>query len=207
MIHKIPEKSFYPIYGYMLEKLNLGGSELLVYAILNSFSRANSSYYGSQEYLSRLSGLSISTVKRAIKSLISKNLIEKIIQDGFLSYRIVTQKSNPPSIEAELEEQAKNFGKIKRKEIPSPTVVELYNETLSDYIPQKGRPTYEFYDITSNGIVQMTPDQYFFLVSLVGEDRLHEYIERLESKVLSGEYQCAPDYKLIKKWILEDTAL
>ena len=207
MLKKIPEKSFYPIYGYMLEELKLGGSELLVYAILNAFSRGNSSYYGSQEYLSRLSGLSISTVKRALNSLLDKNLIERKIIDGFLTYRIIKPKKDTTSLESELEVQAKNLAKIRKKEIPSPTVVELRHETLADHLPQKGRPMHEFYDITDNGIIQMTPEQYFFLVNLVGEDKLLDYIERIENKVLSGEYHCHPDYKFIKKWILEDVSV
>ena len=205
MIKKIQENIYYQICGFMLEELNLGGSELLIYAILYSFSSGDNGFYGSYEYLCRLSGLSQSTVKRILKNLINKRLIIKHIKDGSTKYKVTRENKRslqtitPPSSDY-------LYGNWKEK-IPPPTKVRREDRSLYDYIMCKGRPVHEFYSITDVGIVKMTPEQYCYLLRLVGEDKLFDYIEYVEAKIKSGEYKCVPDYKLIKKWILEDTAL
>lgn len=207
MIKKIPEKTFYPIHSFMLEELGLGGSELLIYAIIHAFNDNKGSFYGSHEYLSRLSGLSISTVKRVLNSLIIKKLIEKSCVDGFPTY-IITNTNKDIHPDTTISPKSTNPPPRNWKaEIPTPRRVKRGEATLYDFIGDEGRPIHEFYEITENGIVKMTPDQFFYLITLVGEDKVMDYIKRVEEKVLGGEYQCVPDYKLFKKWILEDTAI
>lgn len=206
MIKEISQNTYYPIYIFMIEELGLGGSELLIYAILYAFNENKGNFYGSHEYLSRLSGLSMSTVKRTLKILLNKGLIMKSKYNGHTIYKVV--KTPPPSTPTTQNVHAPAPPERDWKaEIPTPRRVKRGEATLYDFIGDEGRPIHEFYEITENGIVKMTPDQFFYLITLVGEDKVMDYINRVEEKVLSGEYQSAPDYKLIKKWILEDTAL
>ena len=206
MIKEVSQNTYYPIYIFMIEELGLGGSELLIYAILYAFNKNKGIFYGSHEYLSHLSGLSMSTVKRTLKILYNKGLIMKGKENGHTIYKLV--KTPPPSPPTTQNVPAPAPPERDWKaEIPTPRRVKHGEATLYDFIGDEGRPIHEFYEITENGIVKMTPEQFFYLITLVGEDKLMDYITRVEEKILCGEYQCAPDYKLIKKWILEDTAL
>lgn len=204
---KIPNTTFYTIYAFMLEELHLRGSELLIYAILYAFNNIGSVFYGSQEYLSRLSGLSQSTVTRVLKNLVNKGYITKTEENGHTIFKVVKTASNPPPPPVTEQPSPKTLHRDWKAEIPTPRRVKHGEATLYDFIGDEGRPIHEFYEITENGIVKMTPEQFFYLITLVGEDKLMDYITRVEEKILCGQYQCAPDYKLIKKWILEDTAL
>lgn len=189
----------------MIEELGLGGSELLIYAILYAFNENKGNFYGSLEYLSRLGGLSISTVKRTLKILHNKGLIIKSKDNGHTIYKVV--KTPPTSTPTIQNLHAPTPQRDWKAEIPTPRRVKRGEATLYDFIGDEGRPRHEFYEITENGIIKMTPEQFFYLITLVGEDKVMDYITRAEQKVLGGEYQCIPDYKHIKKWILEDTAL
>lgn len=71
---------------YYTEVLGLGGTELLVYSVIASFSENDSCtgiYTGSVDYLARTLGISASTVRRALQSLCEKKLI---IRDDLSGY-------------------------------------------------------------------------------------------------------------------------
>lgn len=70
-------------HGYIVRKfyvqvLELRGAELLIYAIIHSFSENNEGggvFFGTVQYLCDISGVSRSSALRALKSLREKNLI------------------------------------------------------------------------------------------------------------------------------------
>lgn len=69
----------YSISGWMINELKLNGNELLVYAIIYSYSRNKlNTFYGSLDYLSRYTNSDIRTVIRSIKRLLDKNYIIKL---------------------------------------------------------------------------------------------------------------------------------
>lgn len=76
---KQPKKgSFVTLAEWMVKKLNLHGDELIVYAIIYSFSQdGSSSFRGSIKYISFWTGRSRPTVIKTLKSLMSKNYIFK----------------------------------------------------------------------------------------------------------------------------------
>lgn len=75
---KIKDEGYYIIHGWMINRLNLRGKELSIYAIIYGFSQDNSSVFsGSIAYLSEWLNTSRSTVIRALKSLTEKGYIIK----------------------------------------------------------------------------------------------------------------------------------
>ena len=82
---KLKDDSNFQIYGWMATKLKLKGNELLIYAIIYSFSRndnGNGVFNASTAYLCEWIGATKKTVVEAIANLINKNLIIKL-EDNF----------------------------------------------------------------------------------------------------------------------------
>ena len=78
---KLKDDSNFQIYGWMATKLKLKGNELLIYAIIYSFSRndnGNGVFNASTAYLCEWIGATKKTVVEAIANLINKNLIIKL---------------------------------------------------------------------------------------------------------------------------------
>ena len=65
------------IQGWMIDKLNLKGNELLVYAIINSFTQNDGMFLGSMNYLAKRINTTKESIRLVLNSLISKDLIEK----------------------------------------------------------------------------------------------------------------------------------
>ena len=66
------------IHDWMVRVLGLQGDELIVYAIIHSFSKdGQSTFFGSTNYLSFWTGKSKPTVLKVLKKLMDKWLIEK----------------------------------------------------------------------------------------------------------------------------------
>lgn len=66
------------IADWMIRSLQLQGEELIIYAIIHSFSQdGDSVFYGSISYLSFWTGLGKTTVITKLKKLLEKKLIEK----------------------------------------------------------------------------------------------------------------------------------
>ena len=78
----------YCIHAFMHRELGLGGSELLIYAIIYSFSIGGKGvFYGSVDYLAEASGVSYSTARRALARLVEGRLIEKCSLESGASVR------------------------------------------------------------------------------------------------------------------------
>lgn len=72
------DEDYIHIAGWMRNLLGLSGNDLLVYAVIFSFSRdGESQYKGGIRYLQDTSGASKNTVIRALESLVEKGLILK----------------------------------------------------------------------------------------------------------------------------------
>ena len=75
---EIKDENYLMIQGWMANRLNLKGNELLVYAIIYGFSQdGESRYTGSRRYLADWCGCSVKTVGNALASLVAKGLITK----------------------------------------------------------------------------------------------------------------------------------
>lgn len=75
----IRNDNYISIQGWMLNKLNLSGNDLLVYAIIFGFSQSdNDCFMGGQQYLADWCGCSVRGVQKNLQNLLEKNLIEKV---------------------------------------------------------------------------------------------------------------------------------
>ena len=74
----VKDENFIAIQGWMLNKLNLKGNELIVYAVIYGFSQDDESRFtGSRRYLAEWCGCTLKTVDNALSSLVAKGLIAK----------------------------------------------------------------------------------------------------------------------------------
>jgi stress-induced morphogen len=74
----VKEQSYIVVESFMINKLNLKGNELLIYAIIYGFSQdGNSYFYGSLQYLENWTNSTRQGVLKALKKLQEKGLIEK----------------------------------------------------------------------------------------------------------------------------------
>ena len=65
------------IYGWMRTELGLKGNELMLYALIYSFSQNGQLFSGSREYLSEWVGCSVKTVQRSLDKLTEDGLLVK----------------------------------------------------------------------------------------------------------------------------------
>lgn len=76
---RVNDENYICIQGWMINKLNLKGNELLVYAIIYGFSQDEESRFtGSLQYLADWTNSSKQGVMKNLKSLVDKGYIEKI---------------------------------------------------------------------------------------------------------------------------------
>lgn len=74
----VKDENFVAIQGWMLNRLNLKGNELIVYAVIYGFSQdGESRFTGSRRYLAEWCGCTLKTVDNALSSLVTKGLIAK----------------------------------------------------------------------------------------------------------------------------------
>ena len=80
---RIKDDNYFQISGWMLNRLELKGIQLEIYAIIYGFSQdGESEFTGSIQYLCEFTGTSRPTVIKALKELTEKNYLikdEKII--------------------------------------------------------------------------------------------------------------------------------
>ena len=75
---KVNDFSYYQISGWMLNKLNLKGTTLQIYALIYGFSQdGETEFKGSLQYLCDFTGASKPTVISALKKLVAEDLIIK----------------------------------------------------------------------------------------------------------------------------------
>ncbi len=82
----VTDKNFYTVCGWMRSRLHLAGNELIVYALIYSFSQdGESGFHGSLSYLQEFTGLS----KRTIQ-----NILGHLVNVGYLSQEKLTLKKS-----------------------------------------------------------------------------------------------------------------
>ena len=94
---QIADGNYYVVSGWMINKLDLGNTELMVFAIIYGFCQHdefNGSYHGSLQYLADFTGTTKQTIIKVLKSLVGKGYVEKLesYQNNvkFCSYKINT---------------------------------------------------------------------------------------------------------------------
>ncbi len=76
---KIKDENYFQISGWMINRLNLKGAMLLVYAIIYGFSQdGECEFKGSRQYLCDFIGVTKPTIDKALDDLCKKNFIIKV---------------------------------------------------------------------------------------------------------------------------------
>lgn len=87
------DEHFFKVYDFMVNKLHLVGSELAVFSLIFSYSESNRAFNGSKEHISKRTGISTRTVRRAVLSLMEKGLLVKEYDEQFAAaYKIPMDK-------------------------------------------------------------------------------------------------------------------
>ena len=74
----IKDHNYYNVHGWMVNKLNLKGNELVIYAIIYGFSQKQDNWYdGNHRYLAEWTSTSLQTVRNVLTSLIEKGYLDK----------------------------------------------------------------------------------------------------------------------------------
>ncbi len=110
--------------GYMVKKyysevMGLRSAELMVYAIIASFSGSadgDGVFSGSVEYLSNMTGFSVSTVRRVIRKLLEKGYIIRDEYAYIYGSHIVIYRADMTLAANMLEEYSRAMARLKRKE-------------------------------------------------------------------------------------------
>nr|MBE6545148.1 helix-turn-helix domain-containing protein [Oscillospiraceae bacterium] len=198
------ENSYFIVHDFMVEKLKLDGTELMVYALIYSFSNAGSNCYGSIEYISKRIGASRTTAYRALKNLVKKNYLikQKPAKSGKVIYTVndeILFKNETVGVSEQNSEICKiepNNKGIKKK------IITNYD---SIYL-KKAKPS-----ITHFGpkkLVAMTLHQYTKLLMAFGVIPTLDYIKILEGRIDSAEPGAYKNhYKTIITWGRQDGLL
>ena len=73
------KKTFISLYDFVFSDLHLSGNEAIVYSLIYSFESSNENNKLSLKYLTKRVNLSKPTIIKTLNSLVSKNLLEKVI--------------------------------------------------------------------------------------------------------------------------------
>ena len=195
------ENSYYIVYDFMVDELKLSGATLLVYALIYSFTNAESECYGSLEYIADRVGASRTTVYRSLKELTRKNYIIKERGDGIgkISYianrnaLFKNESAAPSECNTECFKTAPNNKEIKKEIITN----------CHSFTQEGGKPPIFYFG--PNKVVEMTLHQYVNLLRAFGVCEALRYIRVLDEKILSakpGAYK--NHYKTIITWARED---
>ena len=195
------ENSYFIVYDFMVDELKLGGATLLVYALIYSFTNAESECYGSLEYIADRVGASRTTVYRSLKELTRKNYIikgkaERIGKVSYIANRNVLFKNENTTASECNTEGFKT----------APNNKEIKKEIITNYhsFTQEGakRPICYF---GPNKVVEMTLHQYTNLLRAFGISDTLRYIRILDGKILSAKPRAYKNhYKTIITWARED---
>lgn len=99
------------IQGWMINELKLKGAELLCYATIFAFSKAEGhTFHGSQQYIADWCGVSRRTANEVVNSLIDKHLIERFteVKNGETIYHYVAKNAGVKFLLTPCEETSHN---------------------------------------------------------------------------------------------------
>lgn len=96
---KIKDNNFFLVNGWMINRLNLKGAALQVFAIIYGFSQdGEGSFTGSLQYLCDFTNSSKNTIIKALKELVEKEYITKT-ENSINGVRFCTYKVNAPLVQ------------------------------------------------------------------------------------------------------------
>ena len=204
------------VHNFMIY-LNLTSSELLIYALLYSYTKSKEGlYFGSLDYIAARTGVSRKTVDRAINKLLSNGLIKRCELAGRTGIRADlsiperlrkaerASRADEDTTAEKSEEGAVLPEQQKRRVVPGRFLFPDVN-TGKIYDTE---PRYKLLEVGKDKVVKMTLEQYDKLKSLIPDIELKRYIDRLASIHIErsgmSDYWRKSDYRILRDWINED---
>ena len=144
---KIKDENYFVIHGWMINRLQLKGTELCVYAIIYGFTQDGENWFeGSRQYLADFTGVSKVAIDGALSRLIEKGLLvkEEIFKNNvkFNNYKVApVQETLPPP--------SKNFTTPVQETLPHnnrDNTRDSYNNTPPIYTPPQNETEQETED-------------------------------------------------------------
>lgn len=111
------KKTFIPLYDFVFSDLHLSGNEAIVYSLIYSFESSNENNKLSLKYLTKRVNLSKPTIIKTLNSLVSKNLLEKVIGTDAKNHESNTYKIVGDSKET-LPDVVKNLYRGSKETLP-----------------------------------------------------------------------------------------
>ena len=163
--NKMTEKkstSFIVLTKSMIRDLKLKNTELLIYAIIYSFSKENAGkFYGGLKYLMDWTNSSKTTVINSLKILEKNNLIKKeIVQEGrirYCTYSVIEEETNSDEVKKlnnevkEFNDEVKKFNSRGKESLPNNKIYNKYNNKINNTSSSHSEPT-PFDDDTPNSL-------------------------------------------------------
>ena len=196
------ENSYYVIHDFMVKALKLSGVSLLVYALIYSFTKVGGECYGSMEYIAERVGSSRTSVYRALKELIRKNLIVKHKSE---KYGKISYVANVEFEFQDATQEISEFNTASYKMTPNnkeDNKEEIITNNHS-FIQKGAKP--EIMRLGKDKVIVLTRHQYDNLVRSLGYMPFFHYLDVLEERILAkpmGSYK--NHYKTIITWARED---
>jgi DNA-binding transcriptional regulator GbsR (MarR family) len=136
---KFRDDNYIVIHGWMINQLHLGGTELMLYALVYGFSQdGDCEYTGSISYMQSATGTSKPTVINTLKKLVSANLIIKTDKEingvKFCSYRAVTPALDNSTEPTPMRGSKETLPVVKNEQRDSKNLVGGSKETLPNNI-------------------------------------------------------------------------
>ncbi len=155
---KVKDDSNFQIYGWMVTQLKLKGNELLIYAIIYSFSQNNNGdgiFNASTAYLCEWTGLSQRAVINCLIRLIENNLIIKI-EDNSLKRKPSVYKINEDKLKLTTEKNS--VALLKKVQQLNPTT-EKSSVALLKKVQQTTEKSSVYNSTTTNNISTTTIEE------------------------------------------------
>ena len=202
--------SSFLIHSFMIDRLGLSGTELLVFALIYSFTKAGSSCYGSYDYIAGRVGASISTVGRAIKHLLEKNNIVRLAgtQGAVWHFEANVENLCQNEIQNDIAALSNcNTASVKMTDNNKEIIKEITSTTTTK-APNGAKKPERLMAFGSEQIVMMSWRQYMDLVNKIGDETTDYYIEVLQSYMIRcpGSH-FKSHYKTILAWAAEDASI
>ena len=193
---KIFDENYYTIHGWMLNRLNLKGTALMVYAIIYGFSQdGQSEFTGSRQYLCNFIGATKPTIDKALEELCNKELIIKIseVKNGIIFNRYKISYT-----------ALKNFTTDKETLLPGKEILQGGGkETLPNNNINNNSNNYIY--LGEYKRVKLKEAEYIKLISEFGKEKIDYVIKRLDEYVQTNDNkQKYKDYNLVIRKVIRE---
>ena len=198
---RIKDENYYQISGWMLNKLNLKGTALNVYAIVYGFSQdGESEFIGGRQYICDFTGATKPTIDKALDELVEKGFIlrqtEIINNVRFNKYKANLDILKNFTSSKETLPPVKEFLLVGNKEtLPNNKYLDNKIDNKNIYTHKKKYGEYQHVLLTDMEIDKLNKEY--------GKESTLRAINYLDEAIEMKGYKYKSHYLAMKKWVFE----